>query len=602
MISPSLPHWDLSVVFPSLDSPEFEAGFQAVVTGTDRLAALFDERHVEAQPPAAFDPRQVETFELAAAQLNDLLDRLATLGAYIAGFVSTNSRDELAQAKQSELRRHNVQLSNLDTRFTGWVGSLDVETLIARSPLARDHGYMLRKTKEEAKHLMSPPEEMLASELSLTGGSAWSKLYNTYTSQLLAPVELNGKLQELPMPAIRNLAYDEDRDVRRRGYEAELGAWQRAAVPIAAALNSLKGELLTLTTRRSWQSPLDMALFYNNVDRPTLDAMMGAARESFPHFRRYLRAKAHALGLPALAWYDLFAPVGHSAREWSYDAGAEFILEQFGSFSPKLRGLAERAFTERWIDAEPRAGKAGGAFCMRLRGGESRILANFKPSFGEVSTLAHELGHAYHNLNLAGRTMLQRSMPMTLAETASTFCQTIAQNAALKKMDAGEQLLILEAALQDSCQVVVDISSRFLFEQQVFERRRQRDLSVDEFKQMMLDAQRQTYGDGLDPDSLHPYMWAAKGHYYGSTFYNYPYMFGLLFGLGLYARYEAEPEAFKRGYDELLSLTGMADAAELAARFGIDLRSTDFWRASLAVIRKDIDRFEVLVGTRSNGH
>jgi len=338
------------------------------------------------------------------------------------------------------------------------------------------------------------------------------------------------------------------------------------------------------------------------VDRPTLDAMMGAARESFPDFRRYLRAKARALGLPALAWYDLFAPVGHSAREWSYDDGTQFILEQFGSFSPKLRGLAERAFSEQWIDAEPRPGKAGGAFCMRLRGGESRILSNFKPSFGEVSTLAHELGHAYHNLNLAGRTMLQRSMPMTLAETASTFCQTIAQCAALKKVDAGEQLLILESALQDSCQVVVDISSRFLFEQQVFERRRRRDLSVDELKQMMLDAQRATYGDGLDPDSLHPYMWAAKGHYYGPTFYNYPYMFGLLFGLGLYARYEAEPEAFKAGYDELLSLTGMADAAELAARFGIDLRSTDFWRASLAVIRKDIDRFEALIGVRSVAH
>jgi oligoendopeptidase F len=595
-MSSSLPHWDLSVVFPSLDSPEFEAGFQAVVSGTDRLAVLFDERHVEAQPPAAFDPQQAATFEQAAAQLNDLLDRLATLGAYIAGFVSIDSRDELAQAKQSELRKHNVQLSNLDTRFTAWIDSLDVEALIARSTLARDHAYMLRKTKEEAKHLMSPAEEMLASELSLTGGSAWSKLYNTFTSQLLVPVELNGKVQELPMPAIRNLAVDEDRDVRRRGYEAELGAWQRAAVPIAAALNSLKGELQVLTTRRNWQSPLDMALFYNNVDRLTLDAMMGAARESFPDFRRYLRAKARALGVLALAWYDLFAPVGHSAREWSYDDGTQFILEQFGSFSPKLRGLAERAFTEQWIDAEPRPGKAGGAFCMRLRGGESRILSNFKPSFGEVSTLAHELGHAYHNLNLAHRTMLQRSLPMTLAETASTFCQTIAQNAALKKVDAGEQLLILESALQDSCQVVVDISSRFLFEQQVFERRRQRDLSVDEFKQLMLDAQRETYGDGLDPETLHPYMWAAKGHYYGPTFYNYPYMFGLLFGLGLYARYEAEPEAFKAGYDELLSLTGMADAAELAARFGIDLRSIDFWRASLAVIQKDIDRFETLIG------
>lgn len=594
MSSTTLPHWDLTVVFPSLDSPEFEAGFQAVVAGTNRLAALFDERHVEAQSSAAFDPQQIQTFELAAAQLNDLLDRLATLGAFIAGFVSTNSRDELAQAKQSELRQHNVQLSNLDTRFTAWIGSLEVETLIARSPLAADHAYMLRKTKEEAAHLMSPAEEMLAAELSLTGGSAWSKLYNTYTSQLLVPVELHGKLEELPMPAIRNLAVDEDRDVRRRGYEAELGAWQRASVPIAAALNSLKGELQSLTTRRHWQSPLDMALFYNHVDRATLDAMMGAARESFPDFRRYLRAKARALGLPALAWYDLFAPVGHGAREWSYEDGTQFILEQFGSFSPKLRGLAERAFSEQWIDAEPRAGKAGGAFCMRLRGGESRILSNFKPSFGEVSTLAHELGHAYHNLNLAGRTMLQRSLPMTLAETASTFCQTIAQNAALKKVAAGEQLLILEAALQDSCQVVVDISSRFLFEQLVFERRKQRDLSVDEFKQLMLDAQRETYGDGLDPDLLHPYMWAAKGHYYGSTFYNYPYMFGLLFGLGLYARYEAEPEAFKAGYDELLSLTGMAGAAELAMRFGIDLRSIDFWRASLVVIRKDIDHFEAL--------
>ena len=612
----SLPHWDLTVVFSSLDSPEFAAGFQAVVNGTERLAALFDERHVEAQPPANFDPQQVETFELAAAQLNALLDRLSTLGAYIGGFVATNSRDELAQAKQSELRRHNVKLSNLDTRFTAWVGSLDVEALIARSALARAHAYMLRKTKVEAEHLMSPAEEMLAAELSLTGGSAWSKLYNTYTSQLLVPVELHGTRQELPMPAIRNLAMDADREVRRLGYEAELAAWQRAAVPIASALNSLKGELQTLSERRNWQSPLDMALFYNNDDRPTLDAMLGAARESFPDFRRYLRAKARALRLPALAgerppaanaaasgtgnaglaWYDLFAPVGEGARDWSVEDGRQFILEQFGSFSPKLRGLAERAFAERWIDAEPRAGKAGGAFCMRLRGGESRILANFKPSFGEVSTLAHELGHAYHNLNLAGRTMLQRSMPMTLAETASTFCQTIAQNAALQKVDAGEQLLILEAALQDACQVVVDISSRFLFEQSVFDHRKQRDLSVDEFKQLMLDAQLATYGDGLDPAVLHPYMWAAKGHYYGPTFYNYPYMFGLLFGLGLYARYQAEPEAFKAGYDELLSLTGMADAAELAARFGIDLRSIDFWRASLTVIRKDIDRFEALIG------
>ncbi|MEP7200594.1 MAG: M3 family metallopeptidase, partial [Chloroflexota bacterium] len=306
-------------------------------------------------------------------------------------------------------------------------------------------------------------------------------------------------------------------------------------------------------------------------------------------------AKARALGVPSLAWYDLFAPVGQSASEWSYADGMEFILTQFGTYSPRLRGLAARAFNEHWIDAEPRAGKSGGAFCMGLRADESRILSNYKPSFGEVSTLAHELGHAYHNLNLAPRAMLQRATPMTLAETASTFCQTIVQHAALQSVPASEQLMILEAALQDSCQVVVDITSRFDFEQQVFARRQQRDLSVAELNQLMLDAQRQTYGDGLDVNALHPFMWAAKGHYYGATFYNFPYMFGLLFGLGLYARYEAEPETFKAGYDKLLSLTGMEDAATLAKRFGFDIRSVDFWRGSLDVIKADIDKFEALV-------
>jgi oligoendopeptidase F len=184
---------------------------------------------------------------------------------------------------------------------------------------------------------------------------------------------------------------------------------------------------------------------------------------------------------------------------------------------------------------------------------------------------------------------------MTLAETASIFCETIIRHAGLKTGDAQEQIAILEASLQGACQVVVDIASRFIFETGVFEARRRRELAVAELNELMLDAQRQTYGDGLDPDALHPYMWAVKGHYYGSHFYNYPYMFGMLFGLGLYARYQADPEAFKQSYDDLLSSTGLADAATLAERFGIDIRTPDFWRASLAIVRADIDRFEQLI-------
>jgi pepF/M3 family oligoendopeptidase len=326
--------------------------------------------------------------------------------------------------------------------------------------------------------------------------------------------------------------------------------------------------------------------------------MLTAARESFPDFCRYLRAKAHALGLPKLAWYDLFAPVGREMHTWEFEQARSFIVEKFGSYSQKLADFAARAFRENWIDAEPRAGKVDGAYCTSVRADESRVFANFKPSFNGVSTLAHELGHGYHNLNLAGRTMLQKETPMTLAETASIFCETIITHAALARADKDEQIAILENSLQGSCQVVVDITSRFLFETRACERRRQRELSIDEFSALMLEAQRETYGDGLDQAQLHPYMWAVKPHYYSThfSFYNYPYMFGLLFGLGLYARYQEDPAGFKTGYDDLLSSTGLGDAATMAARFGIDIRSLDFWRSSLDIVRKDIDLFETLIG------
>lgn len=592
----TLPHWDMTVVYPGLESKEFQAGFQSVVASIEQLGKLFDQHGIAKRDPAPLDDATVQAFEAVANALNAAYEDVRTTMAYVSSFVSTDSRNDLAQAKQSELQQHFVRLTMLGTRLTAWIGSLDVDSLIQRSAVARDHAFVLRKAKIKAAHQMSPAEEALAAELRLTGSTAWMKLHGNFTSQLLVKVHLNGAGQELPMSMVRNLAYDANRETRRRAYEAEIAAWKGAAVPIAAAMNSIKGATNLLRKKRKWDSPLDETLFDNNIDWQTLDAIMTAAREAFPDFRRYLCAKARALKLDALAWYDLFAPLGDGGRAWSYDEGAQFVVEQFGTFSSKLRGMAERAFRENWIDAEPRVGKRDGAFCMSLRKDESRVLTNFKPAFAAVSTVAHELGHAYHNVNLAPRTMLQRDTPMTLAETASIFCQTVVNQAALKQADAKEQINILEESLQNSCQIVVDISSRFLFEQRLFDQRQKRELSVDEFNNLMLEAQRETYGDGLDPNVLHPYMWAMKPHYYSSTFYNYPYMFGLLFGLGLYARYQNDPEKFKAGYDDLLSSTGLGDAAELAARFGIDTRAPDFWRASLDVIRGEIKQFEALVG------
>jgi pepF/M3 family oligoendopeptidase len=586
----------MTVVYPGLDSPEFNQGFARFAQQVADLVQLFDTHHIQAQDTHALTDETVQTFETITTQLNDVLEDTTTLGAYLSCFVTTNTQDTLAQARYSEFQQHAVKLSLLGTRYAAWIGSLDVQALIARSSVASAHSYALQKASEQARHLMSPAEEDLAAELELSSGAGWEKLHGDVTSQLLVPITLKGQQQELPMSVIRNFAYDPDREVRRVAYEAELAGWQKAAVPLAAAMNGIKGQVNTISRRRGWETPLDASLFDSNIDRATLEAMLTAARESFVDFRRYLQAKARVLGLERLAWYDIFAPVGKEKQVWEFSEARAFIIDKFGDYSSKLSNFAARAFRENWIDAEPRAGKVDGAYCTPLRRDESRVFANFKPSFNGVSTLAHELGHGYHNLNLASRTTLQKETPMTLAETASIFCETIITHAALAKADKDEQIAILESSLQNSCQVVIDILSRFLFENRAFERRKSRELSVDEFNALMEEAQKETYGDGLDETQLHPYMWAMKPHYYSThfSFYNYPYMFGLLFGLGLYARYQQDPESFKTGYDDLLSSTGLGDAATLAARFGIDIRSAAFWRSSLDIVRKDIALFEEL--------
>ncbi len=588
----ALPRWDLSIVYPGIDSPEFAAGFEETFARADDLVRLFDDLDTDGQTGAPISDETVRAVETVIERFNAVSEGIETLGSYLHGHITTDSRDDAAQARLSEYDQRLLPLNKLGPRMTAWLGSLDVDELLARSPIARDHEFMLRRCQEEARHLMSPTEEELAAELQLSGSNAWVKLHGNLTSQITVPIEIDGEVQDLPMSEIRLLAFHHDRDVRRRAYEAELAAWEANALPIAAAMNGIKGATNTLNTRRNWPDPVDVAVFQNHIDRPILDAMLAAARESFPDFRRYLRAKARLFGTEQLTWYDIYAPVGTGNRTWTYDEACDFIITQFATFSDRLRDLAARAVREHWIDAGPRPGKVGGAFCMSLQGEETRILMNFASSYISVGILAHELGHSYHAMVLADRTFLQRSLPGTLAETASIFCETIVQEAAVVRATPAEALAILESALQEATGTVVDIFSRFLFEQRLLAARQSRELSVDELNELMLDAQCETFGDALDPDLLHPYMWAVKPHYYSTeTFYNFPYLFGLLFGLGLYARYRQNPESFTSSYDDLLSSTGMADGAALATRFDIDLRSPDFWRSSLDVLRGQIDRF-----------
>jgi oligoendopeptidase F len=371
-----------------------------------------------------------------------------------------------------------------------------------------------------------------------------------------------------------------------------------AAGPLAACMNGVKGAVGTLDRRRGRSDCLHQTLDQARIDRETLEAMLGAVVDSLPVFRRYFRHKASLLGKEALPWWDLFAPVGRSERRYTFAEAQELLLRQFGAFSPRLLSMTRRAFDHHWIDAEPRDGKQSTAFCMDLPElEESRVLCNFDGSFEQVSTLAHELGHAYHNDCQAGKTQLQRSTPMTLAETASILTETMVTDAVLAQAkDAQERLAILETLLIGAGQVVVDIYSRYLFETEVFEQRAQAELSADELCEMMRNAQRAAYGDGLDERTLHPYMWVWKPHYYspGLSFYNFPYTFGLLFGLGLHAIYRERGAAFVPELEALLRSSGEGTAADLAAHFGIDIRRRAFWESSLKLIKEWIEQYRAL--------
>jgi pepF/M3 family oligoendopeptidase len=586
-----LPRWDLTPIFPALDSREFAAAFSVLLDDLSSLDGLLvDGSQADTEPQA--------TLEDALDRINDVSERQDVIWAYLYGLITTNSRNDEAQSRFSELQARSVALEKAATRLDAWLAGQDVETLIASSPVAREHAYFLRRAVARAGHLMSPAEEALAADLGPAAGSAWGHLHSNLSSQIMVEVDGAQGPERLPMSEVRNLAHHTDRGVRKRAWRAELDAWQEHALPLAAALNGVKGEVVTLAQKRNWEGPLDEAVFANAIDQEILEALIGEARASFPDFRRYFKLKAEALGVSALAWYDLFAPMGAPDRVWTWPKATSFIEERFAAFSPRMGSLAQQAVAENWIDAEPRAGKAGGAYCMYVGGAKSRILQNFSAGYDGVSTLAHELGHAYHNLAQAGLKPLLHTTPMSLAETASTFCETIIKEAALEDASPAEQTYILEQSLQGSGQIVVDIISRFDFERAICEQRLNRELSAHEFCGLMLKAQEGTYGDGLDPDARHPYMWAVKGHYYrpGQSFYNFPYLFGLLFGLGLYAEARRDPAGFPERYDALLRDTGNATASDLAERFGIDLRAPQFWRAGLDVVRSDIDRLEALLG------
>ncbi len=597
-----LPHWDLESIFPGLDSEPFLQAKRDLAVGLDDLDHFLVEHQIAPAPSASTDLDAVtNTIEGYLERINASLRVNATLRLYVWCIVDTDSSNDLALRQLSELDIYNIRIQQQIVQFKSWLGkqSAVLSDVLSRSELARTYALYLQETAEQSRYLMSDAEESLALELAPSGIDAWSKLHGKIWSQLNVPFERNGKIEQLPMPVIQNLAmFDPDGNVRQRAAEAEVIAWASVREPLAAALNGIVGAKVTLSKRRGRTDEIHAALDQARIERATLEVLLTAIHDSLPSLRQYLKAKAAALGKEALPWWDIYAPLGQSERKFSFSEAQGFIITQFERFSPHLGNFAKRAFELKWIDAEPRAGKQGGGYYNSVPGADiSRILCNFDGSLQQVLVLSHELGHAFHSHCQAGKTRYQCESPMTLVESASLFCEALVTDQALNNAASPqEELTILNAFLCTAFANVTSVLPDYLFEKEVFERREKTELSADELCEITQRHAAAVYGDGLDPNHLHPYTWAALPQNFmpNISFYNFPYAFGLLFSLGLYAQYQQRGEAFIPEFEALLASTGEMMPVELAAKFGINLRDPGFWKASLGLIEKRIQRFQEL--------
>jgi pepF/M3 family oligoendopeptidase len=581
--------WVLDILYTSFEAPEFKRDMVRLDQEIEKVQQWTEQNMADTQMAA-------EKLETYIKMMNEFYHLYTRLASFTHLTLSTEAKNEVALKYEDVLDQKATALTKPEVTFIKWLGKLEnIDEIINSNKYVKEHGFFVKEKADENKYLLSDEEEVLISKMKNTGSNAWAKLQEMLSSTLLVDITVDGEEKKLPLPVVRNMAYSDNAKLRKAAYEAELENYKKIEVSSAASLNGIKGEVITIAEMRGYASPLEMTVLNSRMDMQTLDAMLTAIRESLPSFHKYFRKKGELLGYhDGLPFFEMFAPMGNVEMKFTYKEARDYIVKNFRTFSDKLADFAANAFDSGWIDAEPREGKRGGAFCSNLHVvKESRILSNFDGSFSNMTTLAHELGHGYHGANLMDETFVNAEYPMPIAETASIFCETIVKEAALKNANEEEAFTILESDISDAGQVIVDIYSRFLFESELFKRREEGAVSVNELKEIMEDAQKKAYGNGLDHSYLHPYMWTCKPHYYYASrnFYNFPYAFGLLFAKGLYAEYLKRGDEFVTAYDKLLSVTGKNKIAEVTMEMGIDVRNADFWRGSLKLIERDIEKF-----------
>ncbi|KAA0942133.1 M3 family oligoendopeptidase [Sporosarcina sp. ANT_H38] len=583
--------WDLDVFFKGgSGSIELRTHLDGVI---EKLGSLEETASAFEVPQSAGMSKEV--LDLIES-LKDVALNMSQAGAVIGCFLAADTTDKKALQLQGEIGSVVARFSTVGLKIQQTLAKADEDTWngLMESGELKEFSFVLNEWREEVSLKLSEEEESLITSLSVDGYHGWGQLYDMLVNDIKIKIELDGEEKELSVGQANNLSSHENADVRKRSFEALEEAWEGKEDFFASALNHIAGFRLEVYKKRGWDSVLKEPLLRNRMSQETLDAMWGAIGVNKAPFVEYLNVKARMLGTDKLNWYDTDAPVTASTKKMSYQEGAEFILKHFGEFGPELEEFSRQAFEEGWIEAEDRPNKRPGGFCTGMPVSEqSRIFMTYSGTMSNVATLAHELGHAFHSYALRPVHWMNRQYAMGVAETASTFAEMIVADAAVKAAETkDEKIALLEDKIQRSVAFFMNIHSRFLFETRFYEERKSGIVPAARLNELMAEAQKEAYGDALD--TVHPHFWASKLHFYitGVQFYNFPYTFGYLFSLSIYAKALEDGEGFEQKYMALLRDTAVMSVEDLAMKhLGEDITKQDFWAKGVALCVKDVEEF-----------
>ncbi|SHG78189.1 M3 family oligoendopeptidase [Ornithinibacillus halophilus] len=586
--------WDLDVIFPGgSESKEFQAFLHSVESDIEKLEGLVEQFN----PTDALANR--ETIVEVINHLEATAKKLRESFAFISCLSAQNVKDSHASllvAKRSALR---AKMSAVETTLDEKIVSIDDEAWeeLLKDDTLSELSFVLNETRTKTKELLSGDQEVLINDLAVDGYHAWGQMYETIVGKMEVEIEEDGKVNSYSVGQASNKLSNSDRNVRKHVFEQMGKAWAENEDLFGQTLNHLAGFRLQKYKHRGWDNVLKEPLDINRMEEKTLNAMWTAITNSKPHFVKYLEKKAELLGIDKLSMYDVNAPISKSEKKSTYTEGANFIVEQFRKFSPKMADFAQMAFEKRWIEAEDRSGKRPGGFCTSFPHSEqTRIFMTYSGTTSNISTLAHELGHAYHQHVMNDIHGLNQGYAMNVAETASTFAEMIVADAAVKNAKTKEEKqALLEDKIKRSVAFFMNIHSRFLFETRFYEERKQGMVSTNRLNELMVEAQKEAYCEALD--EYDPNFWASKLHFHitGVPFYNFPYTFGYLFSLGIYAHALEQGGNFEDDYIALLRDTGSMKVEDLAKKhLNVDLTQPEFWENAIALCVKDVEEFLAL--------